>query len=489
MPAARYWRAVGGAASGGDNVALSAFHLYQGSSAADSNYASVVTLLHADGTDGGTTLVDNAASPKTYTAFGDAQISTSQSRFGGASMRFDGSGDYFLTSASSDFAFSGDFTIEWWAWKSANGIGGYDTVATTDTSNGSGVNGWIVELSASRGFFMGASGSPLVSASSVSPNDSTWHHYAISRVSGVVRAFVDGALVSTISNSASIPASGGFGIGRNAALTSYPFNGFIDDFRITNGVGRYVTAFSPPTAAFPNGTTGTPTRADESATLTSTIPFVSGAASDLQDTDTSTTAVFDPRPAGFALVWDFGTDVEVDAIRLGSGLNRSEFLSRIDLQYLTNDSGWVTAGTFGQFVWPGANAFTGIPSETEPFSHKGPTPSGTLESFWSEAIVGSVAAAPSLTDASLRDMYLAGRGSINATVKEDGTPTDTPVRRKVRLFRDRDGLMVRETWSNATTGAYSFTEIDENETYSVVSYDHNNNFRAVIADRITPTVP
>lgn len=88
----------------------------------------------------------------------------------------------------------------------------------------------------------------------------------------------------------------------------------------------------------------------------------------------------------------------------------------------------------------------------------------------------------------VRDIYLAGRGSIAATVKEDGTPTDTPVRRKVRLFRDRDGLMVRETWSNATTGAYTFTEIDENETYSVVSYDHNNNFRAVIADRITPTV-
>lgn len=115
-------------------------------------------------------------------------------------------------------------------------------------------------------------------------------------------------------------------------------------------------------------------------------------------------------------------------------------------------------------------------------------PLDTSEPFWREAIAGSVGAATTNAAAPVRDIYLAGRGSITATVKEDGTPTDTPVRRKVRLFRDRDGLLVRETWSDATTGAYSFAEINENETYSVVSYDHNDNYRAVIADRITPTV-
>lgn len=89
----------------------------------------------------------------------------------------------------------------------------------------------------------------------------------------------------------------------------------------------------------------------------------------------------------------------------------------------------------------------------------------------------------------LRDMQYAGRGQIVATVKEDHDPLDLPVRRRVRLFRDRDGVMIRETWSDAATGAYAFTEIDENERYSVVAYDHLENYRAVIADRIQPTVP
>lgn len=85
-----------------------------------------------------------------------------------------------------------------------------------------------------------------------------------------------------------------------------------------------------------------------------------------------------------------------------------------------------------------------------------------------------------------RDIDNDGRGYISGTTKNDGTPTDFPVRRRVRLMRDKDGIPIRETWSDAVTGAYLFTEIDERFTYTVTSYDHTENFRAVIADRITP---
>ena len=84
-----------------------------------------------------------------------------------------------------------------------------------------------------------------------------------------------------------------------------------------------------------------------------------------------------------------------------------------------------------------------------------------------------------------RALYIGGRGRIAATVKEKATP-DLPVYRRVRLFRDRDGLMIAETWSNPVTGAYAFEYIDQSYTYSVISYDHTGNFRAVIADNLTP---
>jgi hypothetical protein len=50
-------------------------------------FGSVSLLLHGNGTNGSTTITDNSPSPKTVTAVGNAQISTAQSKFGGASMR------------------------------------------------------------------------------------------------------------------------------------------------------------------------------------------------------------------------------------------------------------------------------------------------------------------------------------------------------------------------------------------------------------------
>ena len=86
------------------------------------------------------------------------------------------------------------------------------------------------------------------------------------------------------------------------------------------------------------------------------------------------------------------------------------------------------------------------------------------------------------------DLIRGGRGSISGTVKRDADPADLPLRRRVRLHRDVDGMMLRETWSDATTGAYLFTDIDPTITYTIISYDHEHNYRAVAADNITPEV-
>lgn len=80
-----------------------------------------------------------------------------------------------------------------------------------------------------------------------------------------------------------------------------------------------------------------------------------------------------------------------------------------------------------------------------------------------------------------------GIGRIAATVKVDATPTDLPVVRRVRLYRMRDGALVRELWSNVD-GTFSFDYIDELQRYYVISFDHNDAFRAVIADNLTPSL-
>lgn len=92
-----------------------------------------------------------------------------------------------------------------------------------------------------------------------------------------------------------------------------------------------------------------------------------------------------------------------------------------------------------------------------------------------------------LNDATVpyRDFEFGGFGRIAGTVKEDGSP-DIPVKRRVRLHREQDGLLVREVWSHPTTGAYSFDHIDTTKRYTVITYDYEHDYRAVIADNITP---
>lgn len=84
-----------------------------------------------------------------------------------------------------------------------------------------------------------------------------------------------------------------------------------------------------------------------------------------------------------------------------------------------------------------------------------------------------------------KNLYFGGNGRIVGTVKNKGTP-DVPVHRRVRLYLDRDGLPVDETWSDSVTGAYAFEHLDEAHKYTVLAYDHTGEFNGVVATGVVP---
>jgi len=78
-------------------------------------------------------------------------------------------------------------------------------------------------------------------------------------------------------------------------------------------------------------------------------------------------------------------------------------------------------------------------------------------------------------------VYLIGRAGLHrvaGTTRNTGTPP-TPVRRRVRLHRQTDGLMMAEVWSDAATGEYVFSLIAAG-TYYVTAFDHTGLFGGVI---------
>lgn len=86
-----------------------------------------------------------------------------------------------------------------------------------------------------------------------------------------------------------------------------------------------------------------------------------------------------------------------------------------------------------------------------------------------------------------KNIYHGGPGSVIGTVKRKGTPANVPLVRRVRLLRDRDGVMVGETWSNSA-GAYVFRYLDAVETYTALSYDHTGELESVCASGLKATV-
>lgn len=85
------------------------------------------------------------------------------------------------------------------------------------------------------------------------------------------------------------------------------------------------------------------------------------------------------------------------------------------------------------------------------------------------------------------DLEFGGNGQIYGTVERQNTPANLPLRRRVRLHRSRDGLLVRETWSQAD-GRYAFTHISTAYEYDTIAWDHDMSYRSVMANNLKPEV-
>lgn len=78
-------------------------------------------------------------------------------------------------------------------------------------------------------------------------------------------------------------------------------------------------------------------------------------------------------------------------------------------------------------------------------------------------------------------------GVVDGYTEVKGTP-NTPLRSRVRLMRERDGKVVRETFSHPTTGYYRFERLGDADKYTVLTYHPTRDYRAVVADNLTPEV-
>jgi hypothetical protein len=195
----------------------------------------------------GDDLLDKSANVKTITATGTVASTTSVKKYGTGSLSFDGSTGYLTSSASNDYVFGTDnFTIECWLnttdTKSYSGIINDNSYHTT-TSN------FLIMLNYVAGKVTFWMTNNVLCTTATSVNTGNWVHLAVVRDSPTsVKIYVNGVsdTSATISSSLTFGAGSGLLIGNQNGFTR-TLAGYMDDIRITKGVARYTSNFTPPT--------------------------------------------------------------------------------------------------------------------------------------------------------------------------------------------------------------------------------------------------
>jgi hypothetical protein len=216
-------------------------------SSGDPNFSSVSLLLHMNGSNGSTVFTDNSSNAVAVTANGNAQISTAESKFGGASCFLNGTSDS-LTFTDPALG-TGDFTIEMWV--KTNSSVQYAQLIGNETAS-AGYSLLINNNSTTGGQIALYIGSLIASTSTGDWSDNSWHHVAVTRSGTSVTIWVDGTSNGTGTSSASMNGSSLCYVGRNNQFSPRNITGYIDDLRITKGVARYTANFTAPIAPFPD---------------------------------------------------------------------------------------------------------------------------------------------------------------------------------------------------------------------------------------------
>ena len=218
----------------------------------DTNYDlydyNTVLLLHGNGANNSTTFTDSSVYNTNVTIGGGTPItSTTQSKFAGSSISFNGTNAYINTPTSSLYALGyNNFTVECWVY--FNSVT-YPTQRVWSNNTSFVTNSMYLTLNAGYAYFQ-VNGGVALQGATQGITIGIWYHIAIVRNGSTWNQYVNGVLDGTATSSTNPDngTSGQFYIGR--CFAGEWLNGYINEFRITRGLAKYTAAFQVPTMPF-----------------------------------------------------------------------------------------------------------------------------------------------------------------------------------------------------------------------------------------------
>ena len=215
----------------------------------DNFYSSTGVILKSDGS-----FIDESyyASAITNSSTPGTQIATDIKKYGSGSAQFVRSETRQLSVATnSNLDLTGSFTMESWVYLTSYPTGLQSICGKWGGSNYSYLfvltsTGSMESLQLYTYFNEGASGPSFV-FNPPNWNLNTWYHIAVVRNGNDLRAFLNGIQIGSTQTYSGTPATraGPLTIG-SAGVDNHYLSGYLDDLRITKGIARYTTTFTPP---------------------------------------------------------------------------------------------------------------------------------------------------------------------------------------------------------------------------------------------------
>ena len=210
-------------------------------------------------------------SAQAVTFNGDAQLSTNFPKFGTAALYLDGTNDSISAETSGGFGFgTGDFTVEFFI--RPDEITGKKTLFDLRDGSDSDTAINVVSLGASIGLQVGTTTAIL---GNTGLSTGTYYHVAVARTDSNTKLFIDGTQEgSTYSDSNDYGSTKPMVLGAEYDGATGAYKGYIDEYRVEKGVGKYRANFTAPVAELLgdrdtsvllhfNGSAGVTTTADD----------------------------------------------------------------------------------------------------------------------------------------------------------------------------------------------------------------------------------
>ena len=177
--------------------------------------------------------------------------STTQAKFANTkSIDFGDVSQTYVMEVSSGAGYTGEFTIEFWMYNTNVTSTWQSLISNSYVSGSEYFRLYKNDGSGAFALYHNSTSAKLTGIGTIANN--TWTHVAIVRdSSNDITVYQDGISIGSYNNNqifgtASSPVNigkGGVGDG-----SSYPMSGYIQDLRITKGLARYTSNFTPPTA-------------------------------------------------------------------------------------------------------------------------------------------------------------------------------------------------------------------------------------------------